>query len=128
MNLVASVEIGGQEVANSKLSAVLLFGVLGGLGAKGSKSQATVIVRTTDGNAAYFTLDELTAVQARAKLAPVLRKARVPFSDEIQTGGAATTGPALDIAGRLRELAALRDDGILTEDEFAAQKARLLDE
>jgi hypothetical protein len=31
-----------------------------------------------------------------------------------------------DVVAQLRELAQLRDDGILTEDEFAAQKARLL--
>jgi hypothetical protein len=31
-----------------------------------------------------------------------------------------------DMVAQLRELAQLRDDGILTEDEFAAQKARLL--
>jgi hypothetical protein len=30
------------------------------------------------------------------------------------------------VVAQLRELAQLRDDGILTEDEFAAQKARLL--
>ncbi|MHA7241100.1 SHOCT domain-containing protein [Arthrobacter sp. TMS1-12-1] len=33
---------------------------------------------------------------------------------------------AEDLIGRLRELASLRDDGVLTEEEFAAQKARLL--
>ena len=31
-----------------------------------------------------------------------------------------------DMIAKLRELAQLRDDGILTEEEFAAQKARLL--
>ena len=31
-----------------------------------------------------------------------------------------------DPVARLRELAALRDEGILTEEEFAAQKAKLL--
>jgi len=36
------------------------------------------------------------------------------------------TPPAGDVADQLRKLAALRDDGILTEEEFAAQKQRLL--
>ena len=31
-----------------------------------------------------------------------------------------------DLADRIRKLAALRDEGLLTEDEFAAQKAKLL--
>lgn len=36
-------------------------------------------------------------------------------------------GPITGITGELRELAALRDAGILTEDEFTEQKRRLLD-
>lgn len=35
-------------------------------------------------------------------------------------------GPAPDLADQLRKLATLRDEGILTEEEFGAQKARLL--
>jgi hypothetical protein len=35
-------------------------------------------------------------------------------------------GPPLDLADQLRKLADLRDAGILTEEEFAAQKAKLL--
>lgn len=38
----------------------------------------------------------------------------------------AAGGISDDVVAQLRELAQLRDDGILTEDEFAAQKARLL--
>jgi hypothetical protein len=34
--------------------------------------------------------------------------------------------PQLDLADQLRKLAGLRDEGILSEDEFAAQKAKLL--
>ena len=39
---------------------------------------------------------------------------------------AAPTGPPVDVADQLRKLAELRDQGILSEDEFAAQKAKLL--
>ena len=34
--------------------------------------------------------------------------------------------PQVDVVGQLRELAQLCDDGILTEEEFAAQKAKVL--
>jgi hypothetical protein len=34
--------------------------------------------------------------------------------------------PAVNVAEQLKELAALKDQGILTEEEFAAQKAKLL--
>jgi Short C-terminal domain len=37
-----------------------------------------------------------------------------------------TAAPALDVADQIRKLAQLRDRGILTDDEFAAQKAKLL--
>jgi hypothetical protein len=41
---------------------------------------------------------------------------------------APAAAPAMteDVIAQLRELAALRDQGILTDEEFAAQKARLL--
>jgi hypothetical protein len=35
-------------------------------------------------------------------------------------------GPQPDLADQLRKLADLRDAGVLTEEEFAAQKTRLL--
>lgn len=35
-------------------------------------------------------------------------------------------GPPVDVAEQLRKLASLRDEGILSEEEFAAQKAKLL--
>ena len=38
----------------------------------------------------------------------------------------AAAAPEVDVVAQLRELAQLRDDGILTEEEFSAQKARLL--
>ncbi len=36
--------------------------------------------------------------------------------------------PEVDPVARLKELAALRDEGILTEEEFAAEKARAMGE
>jgi hypothetical protein len=39
----------------------------------------------------------------------------------------APAAPAADPIGQLKELAALKEQGILTDEEFAAQKARILD-
>jgi hypothetical protein len=39
---------------------------------------------------------------------------------------AAAPAPAADPIAQLKELAALHDQGVLTDDEFAAQKAKLL--
>jgi hypothetical protein len=38
----------------------------------------------------------------------------------------AAPAPENDVVSQLRELASLRDQGILTDEEFAAQKAKLL--
>lgn len=38
----------------------------------------------------------------------------------------AQQAPATDVVSQLKDLAALRDSGVLTDDEFAAQKARIL--
>jgi Short C-terminal domain len=39
---------------------------------------------------------------------------------------AAAPAPAADPIQQLKDLATLRDEGVLTEEEFAAQKARIL--
>jgi hypothetical protein len=40
--------------------------------------------------------------------------------------GVAATEPATDPVGQLKELAELREQGLLTEEEFAAEKKKLL--
>lgn len=45
---------------------------------------------------------------------------------EAQPEPEAAAAPAVSLADELTKLAALRDQGILTDDEFAAQKAKLL--
>jgi hypothetical protein len=43
-----------------------------------------------------------------------------------QAAAAPAAAPATDVVTQLKELASLKDQGILTEDEFAAQKAKIL--
>jgi len=62
-------------------------------------------------------------IRLRAKITPVLNAAGVPFFGEEATPSAAQP---VDVADELRKLAGLRDDGIITEDEFQEQKAKLL--
>ncbi|HAM22774.1 MAG TPA: hypothetical protein DCQ04_10980 [Actinobacteria bacterium] len=49
-----------------------------------------------------------------------------PAAPPAPAAPAAPAVPEPDITDQLRKLAALRDDGILTDEEFAAQKAKLL--
>jgi hypothetical protein len=129
---VASIEIVGGQVAKRSVGAVAVFGVLGGLAAKGAKNETAVVVRTKDGETAYYTIDKQSPVNVRAKITPLLKAAGVPFADELAAPAAAASSkssaepPSFDPIQRLRELAELRDKGVLTEEEFAAQKAKLL--
>jgi hypothetical protein len=117
---IASIEIGGQQVRKSKAGAVAAFGVLG-LAAKGEATVAVVTVRTKDGETAYYTIENQLAVTVRGRMSPILEAARIPFAEED------LPPPASDLATRLRDLGALRDEGLITDEEFAAQKARLLE-
>jgi hypothetical protein len=134
---IASVEVTSEEQARRRVGAELTFGVLGGVGGrKAAKNLAIVIVRTTDGNEAYYQVDKLDVAHVRARLAPVLKEHGVPWHDEAVQASttsnaeaveAATTSSApVGIADELAKLAALRDSGVLSTEEFDAQKAKLL--
>ena len=67
----------------------------------------------------YAQQDEAAAYeqqQAAAAQAPAYAPPAAP----------APAGMSMDAMNELKELAALKDQGILTEDEFAVQKARIL--
>jgi hypothetical protein len=48
------------------------------------------------------------------------------YQQAYQAPPAAPAPPAADPVQQLKDLAALRDQGVLTEEEFAAQKAKIL--
>ena len=48
------------------------------------------------------------------------------YAEPAPAPAAAPAAPAADPIEQLKELAALKDQGVLTEEEFAAQKAKLL--
>jgi Short C-terminal domain len=48
------------------------------------------------------------------------------YYDEPAPAAAPVAAPAQDPIEQLKQLAALKDQGILTEEEFAAQKAKIL--
>lgn len=123
------VTIDGGEVFKNKIAAVLAFGVLGGLAAKGGTSRAFLAARRNDGATAYFQFENVGSQALRAKVAPILFKVGVPFLDDpLASGPDSTAQPVnqLSVADELAKLAQLRDSGVLNDDEFAAQKAKLL--
>jgi hypothetical protein len=123
---VDSVEVSGGQVAKSKIGAVLAFGVLGGLAAKGADDNTTVTVHIRGGNAAYYRLERWSPEEVRANIAPWLHAVRISFEGESGMDSDASQQPFLSKADELLKLADLRDRGVLTDDEFAAEKARVL--
>lgn len=87
------------------------------------RDKVAVTLHARDGDSAYFVVVGKTQMDVRAALAPYLKSAGVPFHDAVT---ASPTGSHIGIADELAKLTGLRERGVLTEDEFAAQKARLL--
>lgn len=71
--------------------------------------------------AAQWQAQQVQLAQLAAMTDPV---AQPPAQAELP----ASSPPVLDIVEMLQKLAALRDQGVLTEDEFATQKAKILDQ
>jgi Short C-terminal domain len=111
--------VDGGHVAKSKTGAVVAFGVLG-LGAKITKNEACLSVHLNDGGAVKFKVDKMTPQQLHAKFSVLLASRGVHVGDE------PASAAATPVADELAKFAALRDQGILTEDEFAAKKPQLL--
>jgi hypothetical protein len=65
---------------------------------------------------AYEQQQQLAAQQAYAEQA----------APQAAVASPAPTAPGTDLITELKELAALKEQGVLTEEEFAAQKARIL--
>ena len=123
MSEVASVEIVGDQQAKSKVGATVVFGVWGGLAAKGSVDRTEIGLHLKSGSVPYFRILKKNRIQVRAILGPVLGQAQVPFLDEVEAQlQQAKVSPVDEIAKAFELFKA----GALTEEEFKAVKERLL--
>ena len=122
---IASLEITSEQVAKSKIGAALVFGVLGGVTAKGTADRATVIIYLKSGEKGYLAVDRHSAASLLGVLAPWMRGQGIPErSPEVaQSVGGPT--PAL-IADELMKLSQLKAAGDLSGEEFAALKGKLI--
>ncbi len=80
---------------------------------------------------ASLALPSSPARRRRSRTAsPAVRRTSGPQQDQQQYAeqapAPAPAAPAADPIAQLKELAELKDQGVLTEEEFAAQKAKLL--
>jgi hypothetical protein len=129
---VGSLFVTSEQVAKSKVGPVLAFGVLG-LAAKGSRTQATLVIRSKgdEEEAGYFTVQDASAAEVKAKLEGWLRSQGIPWYEDLEhvrsaEASSATATPPLSIADELQKLATLRLSGVLSDEEFATLKARLI--
>lgn len=122
-NLQSIEFLGPGEVAQSRLGPVLLFGVLG-LGASGRQKLTELLLHTKHGPVFFQVLDR-TPFELRARLRSSLEEHSIPEGGLPIPDRAVGSIPPL-IADELSKLADLREQGVVTEEEFSAQKARLL--
>jgi hypothetical protein len=105
---------------------------LGGLGEPGGgRTSGEVVLDNIEGPYAVRDLLGPLVSEARAKKLRERQTQYLNVGHAAVLGGAAAAPPApaappVDVADQLRKLAELRDQGILSEEEFADQKRRLL--
>lgn len=106
-----------------------------GITVEKGRLSAKLHVRGTDGR--VFTMKNLTPEKAEQARALIEQRREVHAGDPNRFAGAefstpadgvpATADGAADIPGQIRQLAELKDAGILTEEEFESKKRDLLD-
>jgi hypothetical protein len=84
----------------------------------------TTVRVASAGDATEFRVTKREAEQARSTLLQLMNQPVQPVMS--QPGPPAAAPDGLVVADELRKLAELRNEGVLTDEEFAAQKARLL--
>lgn len=83
----------------------------------------------TTGNTVDFRVSHKEAATVKETLTRLILGSHGSQSAPVAPAPAAALAPSSspDIAGQLQQLAGLRDAGVLTEDEFTAKKAQLLE-
>lgn len=118
---VTAVAIDGPEQASKRITATRLvtIGVFA-LAAKKNTTEAYLQVDTADMSTS-FAVHKMSAGELRGKLGHWVK--RLPEPPTVESAAAAGSS---SVADELAKLAQLRDQGVLSAEEFDAQKARLL--
>lgn len=86
----------------------------------------TTVRVATAGDTTEFRVTKREAEQVKSTLLQLMDQPVQPVMDQPVQSAASLDDSRRSLADELRKLAELRDAGVLTEAEFAAQKARLL--
>ena len=128
-SVIVALEVEGPEQASQRVTVTraLAVGVFA-LAAKKKSKAAVLIVRTPDGEEALFQTEKYTAAELRTKLTPFISQLRVAQAQSPAPVEAAAkpSGVDSDPVEQIRKLGELRDQGLLTPEEFEAKKTELL--
>jgi hypothetical protein len=120
-----------EQIKKSRVGKAMLIGVFA-LAAKNTQSAATVTVALKDGGAVVYQVDGKPGAAVRGRIQAIVSSAGVPCLDDMPTapsGSSLAAEPLMvtvSVADEIAKLAALKEAGALTDEEFADQKARLL--
>jgi hypothetical protein len=123
---IECVEVTSEQVANSKIGATILFGVWGGLAAKGAEDRGALLIHLKSGQTAYFSIGRLSQHQILGKITPWLHSTQIRVGAPSPKSPEPESSNPISVADEIAKLGALKIQGLLTEEEFAAQKAKLL--
>jgi hypothetical protein len=115
---VCDIRVERETMSSVNVGAIAAFGVLG-LGARERRAVTRLTFVTTTGEHAFDVDSDPSIISNR--LQPIINTVSAKGVDTV-----ATAGLGVSVADELRKLVALRDEGVLTAEEFEAQKARLL--
>ena len=97
-------------------------------------NQAALVVHARSGHEAVFIIEHFTAEELAAELSPLAKRMRKGQNRSAarrhgsqRASGTPVTARMVSVADEIAKLVGLRDKGVLTDEEFAAQKARLLE-
>jgi hypothetical protein len=123
---ITGVAIEGPDQVQKRVTATrLLTTGIFAFALKKKSKEAFLTVTTTRGEAIFHS-EKLTPHEMRAKIGWVVAKVGEPTpSSEDATPPAVSAAP-VSTADELKKLAELRDAGVLSDEEFDAQKAKLL--
>lgn len=108
------------QVRKSRVGKLALFGPLALL-AKSSQGSVALTVHTKAGGEVFYEVLGMSAVEVRGRLARVFSDAGIALSGEEPSTQALTS-----LADELGKLSDLHERGVLSDAEFADQKAKLL--
>jgi hypothetical protein len=122
---MSGISFDSEMASKSRIGKALMFGVFA-LAAKNSKPVAHVTVELKNGQATLYEVTGQSGPQVRGRIQPFLSQHAVPCLDDAARATAIQPAPPAPGVNDLSKLAELHSSGALTDEEFSAAKANLL--